>query len=246
MLRATVIAATLAALGCTGAHPDRASRAAGDDVGQTIAGVLAAYGGEQALQQVTSYAMRGRIENTGRARGATTFRTFQRPDRLKIVIHYPMAVEVRILDGTKGWQREASGTYRQAEGSVLAAMTLQAARADVPWILAEHRAEVRAIPPLEQKGYTYPGLGLALGDGLELRVYVDRQTHLAAVTESVLRAGDLDTSFRTIYADYRRVDGVMFAFREENFASGQHTGSTFVSDVTVNPELGPTTFSPGP
>jgi hypothetical protein len=245
MLRAALIATTLATLGCGGAHRDRVGQPAGDDVGRTIDSVLAAYGGEQALDQVTSYTMRGRIENTAHGGGATTFRTFQRPDRLKVVVHYPTTVEVRILDGTRGWRREASGTYEEAEGPALDAMTLQAARANVPWILAARRADIRAIPALEQKGYTYPGLALALGDGLELRVYVDRQTHLPAVTESVMRTGDLTTSFRTIYADYRPVGGVLFAFREENFASGQHTGSTFLSDVTVNPELGPTTFSPG-
>jgi hypothetical protein len=244
MLRAAVIAATLAALGCTGARRNHAGPPAGGDVGPTIDSVVAAYGGADALDQVTSYALRGRVERAARGGGATMFRTFERPDRLKVVVHYPATVEVRILDGAKGWQREPSGAYQEATGPALDAMVLQAARANVPWILTERRADVRAIPALDQKGYTYPGLALTLGDGLELRVYVDPHTHLPAVTESVLHTGDLDTTFRTIYADYRPVDGVLFAFREENFASGQHTGSTFVSDVAVNPDLGPSTFSP--
>jgi hypothetical protein len=124
-------------------------------------------------------------------------------------------------------------------------MRLQAARADAPWILAEHRADARAIAPLDQKGHPYPGLAVALGDGLELRAYIDPETHLVTVTESAIHTDDVDTEFRTIYADYRSVDGVQFAFREENFTAGQHTGSTFLSDVRVNPELGPTTFAPG-
>lgn len=239
-----VFVALLALAGCTA--PRGGGRApTSAEVQSLIDSVLMAHGGIEALRRVSAYAMQGRIEAADRPGGATTFRTFQRPDRLRIVIHYPRVVEVRILDGQRGWRREASGTYTEATGPALAAMRLQAARADALWILAEHRADARAIAALEQKGHPYPGLAIALGEGLELRLYVDPETHLVAVTESSMRVEDVDTAFRTIYADYRPVDGVLFAFREENFAAGQHTGSTFLSEVRANPELGPTTFTPG-
>jgi hypothetical protein len=245
MHRAVAFVASLVVVGCTAPRGGEDQRTATAEVQALIDSVLAAHGGVEALQRVTAYAMQGRIETANRPGGATTFRTFQRPDRLRIVIHYSRAVEVRILDGTHGWRREASGAYSQATGPTLAAMRLQAARADAPWILAEHRADARAIAPLDQKGHAYPGLAVAVGDGLELRIYLDPETHLVTVTESVMHTDDVDTAFRTVYADYRPVDGVLFPFREENFTSGQHMGSTFLSEVRVNPELGPTTFAPG-
>lgn len=245
MHRTAFVVAILALAGCTAPRAGGGERAATAELQSLIDSVLTAHGGVAGLRRMTAYAMQGRIEAADRPGSATTFRTFQRPDRLRIVIHYPRVVEVRILDGQRGWRREASGTYTDATGPALAAMRLQAARADALWILAEHRGDARAIAPLDQKGHRYPGVALALGDGLELRLYVDPDTHLVTVTESSMRVDDVDTAFRTIYADYRPVDGVLFAFREENFTAGQHTGSTFLDEVRVNPELGPTTFAPG-
>jgi hypothetical protein len=244
MHRTLAIAASLTLAGCSG-PPRAAARQAAAEVQSLIDSVLAAHGGVEALRHASTYAMRGRIETPNRPGAATTFRTFQRPDRLRIVIHYPQAVEVRILDGRRGWRRDQSGTYVEASGAALAAMQLQAARADAPWLLAAHRAEARPIPALDQKGHRYPGLAVALGEGLELHLYVDPATHLVTVTESSLRVADVETAFRTIYADYRPVDGVLFAFREENFTAGEHTGSTFFSAVRVNPDLAPGTFAPG-
>jgi hypothetical protein len=41
--------------------------------------------------------------------------------------------------------------------------------------------------------------------------------------------------FRTTFADYREVNGVLFPFHEENYASGRHTGTTSVTKIVVNP-----------
>jgi hypothetical protein len=244
MNRIVRIAATLVLAGCTSARRGHDAQATGATVQGLIDSVLSAHGGVEALRGAAAYSMRGRFENLEQPGAATTFRTYQRPDRLRVVIHYPRAVEVRILNGQRGWRRVRSGMYVEETGPLLAAMRLQAARADAAWTLAEHRAEARAIAPLDQKGHRYPGLAVTLGDGLELRLYVDPATHLVTVSESALRIGDAETTFRTIYADYRPIDGVLFAFREENFTEGEHTGSTFIDDVRVNPDLGPETFTP--
>jgi hypothetical protein len=48
------------------------------------------------------------------------------------------------------------------------------------------------------------------------------------------------TRFATQYEDFRTVEGVLFAFREQNYASGQHTGTTRVREVRFSPkDLGP-------
>jgi hypothetical protein len=62
-------------------------------------------------------------------------------------------------------------------------------------------------------------------------------------------AGDLDvpgmkTGFVTDYSDFRPVEGVLFPFREGNFASGQTTGETVITKVTVNPPLADSEFRP--
>lgn len=52
------------------------------------------------------------------------------------------------------------------------------------------------------------------------------------------------THFETVYADFRAVDGVTFAFREENFASGRQTGLTTITKVVVDPPLRANEFQP--
>jgi ATP-dependent Clp protease ATP-binding subunit ClpC len=50
--------------------------------------------------------------------------------------------------------------------------------------------------------------------------------------------------FVTSYSDYRRVDGVLFAFSEKNLAMGQPTGDTTFLRVQLLPEAPAGTFAP--
>jgi len=185
----------------------------------------------------------GMMESRTRGGRATTVRTFERPSRLRVVLHYPQRVEVRMLDGEQGWRGDERGLV-PVSGPLLAAMRLQAARAALPWLLDERRAEVRAIAALDVKGHSYPGLELGVGDGLTLRAYVDPQTHYIVKTETLLAAGGMRTNFEAMYGEFREVDGVIFAFWEENFASGMHTGSTTMDAVVLNPDLAEGVFRP--
>lgn len=55
----------------------------------------------------------------------------------------------------------------------------------------------------------------------------------------------MQTRFETTCEDFRTVDGVRFAFREQNCASGVHTGWTHVRTVTLHPRFVEGTFAPG-
>jgi hypothetical protein len=54
----------------------------------------------------------------------------------------------------------------------------------------------------------------------------------------------MKTNFATDYADFRTVDGVLFPFREANFASNQSTGETVLTKIVVNPPLSGKDFRP--
>jgi len=208
-----------------------------------IDGVMAAYGGRDELARVSAYEMRGTVEARVQGGRATAVRTFARPSRLRVVLHYPQRVEVRVLDGEHGWRGDQNGLVTAA-GPLLAAIQLQAARAAVPWILDEHRHELKPVPPLEENGLSYPGVTLDLGDGRSLRAYLDPASHHIVRVQTALRTSSRAIVFETRYAEFRWVDGVLFAFAEENFASGTHTGSTRFEAVIVNPSLQEGTFGP--
>ena len=203
--------------------------------------VLAAYGGKAALDRVKAYRMEGTVASVMRGSGALV-RTFARPERLKITLDYPNHPESRILDGRKGWRSDGKGNMAAAEGFLLTSMVLQAARADLPWLLDERRTTLKALAPME--GGKLQGLEIPLGEGLTLTVYVDTATGRIVRSSGVLVAPGMKTNFATDYSDFRAVDGVLFSFREANFASNQSTGDTVITRVTVNPALKDADFRP--
>jgi hypothetical protein len=61
---------------------------------------------------------------------------------------------------------------------------------------------------------------------------------------AILDAPGMKTNFATDYADFRTVDGVLFSFKEANFASNQSTGETVIARVVLNPALKDNDFRP--
>jgi len=206
-----------------------------------IDGVLAAYGGKAALDKVKAYRMEGTVASVMRGSGALV-RTFARPERLKITLDYPNHPEERVLDGGKGWRSDERGTMSPVDGFLLSSMVLQAARANLPWLLDERRATIRLLAAMD--GGKLQGLEIPLGGGLALTVYADTATGRIVRSSGVLEVPGMKTNFATDYSDFRTVDGILFSFREANFASNQSTGDTVITRVVVNPPLKDADFRP--
>ncbi len=209
-----------------------------------IARVVEAYGGRAALARVHAYRLEGTLFSSMRHTESPTVRVFERPDRLKVRIDYASGAELRLVAGGRGWRNEGGGPVEPAHGPMLDAMVLQAARAAVPWILMEHEKEARAIDATDVDGVRAPGVEIPLGEGLAFRAWIDPATSRVLRSQGTLERGALRTHFETKYSDFHRVNGVWFAFDEENWASGAPTGHTSVTRVTLNPRLARDEFAP--
>ena len=88
------------------------------------------------------------------------------------------------------------------------------------------------------------GLQIILEPGLILRLYVDPKTSLILYSQAILNTEKMKTHFETAYSDFRKVDGVLFPYHEENWASGFHTGTTVIEKITLNPRVKPNSFRP--
>ncbi len=234
-----LLAVTLALAAITPARADDAASA-------VIAEVLSVHGGRAVLAKVHAYRAEGTLESKMRGVTVRTVRVFQRPDRLKVLIDYPGHPEARLVDGARGWRNEGPGPLAPSEGPMLDAMILQAARADVPWILAERESLARVIEPLEKDGVALDGLEIPLERGLTLRVYTHPVTHRVVMSQGLLEHAGMNTHFETVYSNYRMVDGVLFGMREENWASGAHTGTTTIERIVLDPPLKSDEFTPPP
>jgi hypothetical protein len=224
------------------AAPARAGRP--DSVHERVAQVLAAYGGWGRLAPIKAYRIEGDLFSAMRHTTVPTTRVFARPDRFKTLMDYPGGLEARLVDGARGWRTDRGAALTEVTGPMYLAMALQAARCNVPWILAERESLAHLIEPMEKDGVKLPGLEIPLGEGLVFRAWTDPVTHLVVVSQGTLESIGISTHFETHYSDFRDVNGMKFAFHEENFASGVQTGVTMVKRVVLNPPLSPTEFQP--
>jgi len=206
--------------------------------------VLAAYGGDK-LDAVKAYRMEGVVTAKMRQTEGNMIRLFARPDRLYVDLAYKENPERRFLDKERGWRTDPKGGgIHEVGGHLLKSMVLQAARSDIPWILNERREDVTQIPPLKVGDRMTIGIQLLLQPDLFLRLYADPKTARIVYSQAILNTETLKTHFETAYSDFREVEGVLFAFAEENWASGFHTGTTQIQRITVNPEIKPGAFRP--
>ncbi len=180
-----------------------------------IAKVLNAYGGAAAWSNVTSFRETGTVTPAMRPGQGTLTREWQRPDKLRVEIAYPTNTEVRIVDGDRGSQNG-----KEATGMGLDAMRLQAARLVAPLLLMEKKSSLHAV------GNT---IEIPLSTLMTLTIEIDPESGHIIKSTSKTSA----TEFSTTYSDFRMVDGLLFAFREENSAGGTKTGTNEISKVEI-------------
>jgi hypothetical protein len=113
------------------------------------------------------------------------------------------------------------------------AMLLQAARLELPGILLRKRGELVDLGDVQRDGRKLHAIGVPLESGINLAVAIDPQTSRIVRSEGALPGHGAQIRFATTYSDFRTIAGVLFAFREENFVSGERTGTTRLDRVEL-------------
>lgn len=178
--------------------------------------VLTAYGGAAAWEKVASFRQTGRVVSSMRSGEGKLDREWQRPDKLRVEIVYPSHTEVRVVDGDHGTQNG-----KEATGMGLDAMRLQAARLALPLLLAQKRSELKSAGANQ--------IEIPLSGAMSITITVDPTS--GHILKSVGKAEGIE--FTTSYGDFKTVDGLLFAFREENTAQGMPTGTNEISKAEV-------------
>ena len=178
--------------------------------------VIRAYGGASAWDKIASFHETGRVIPAMRPGEGKLTREWQRPDKLRVEIVYPSNSEVRILDGDHGTQNG-----KEATGMGLDAMRLQAARLAATLLLVEKKSSLRSAGD--------NAIEIALAPQMTLTIEIDPQS--GHILRSTGKASGIE--FTTNYSDFRMVDGLLFAFREENSAQGTKTGTNEIAKIDV-------------
>lgn len=191
--------------------------------------IISTYGGEAAWSKVAAIRQTGKVFSAMQGEGALV-REWVKPDKLRITLDYASKRETRVVNGLSGWR---DGT--PVNGTQLDAMILQAARIGLPSLLIGHRQNLRDLGARERGGKTFDVIEIPLTTYMSIEIEVDRET--GRIVRSIGRAFMPGSSgrieFVAVYDDYRKVDGLLFAFHEENFASGFKTAMTKLDMVEV-------------
>ena len=223
----------------TGASAPRGG--ARDEVAALVRRCVEAYGGEAAVARAARSVHEGTVTSLLHPGGPGRIaRAYARPGRLRVEVAFPDAgePEIRVLDGGRGWRHG-----QEVEGPLLTSMILQAARMDLPALLAARGAKVEARGTLALDGKTLRVLALTLAPGVVVEAAIDPGTG------RILRSrgsagGPTPVEFVTTYSDFRTVDGVLVPFHEENWANGKTTGETVLTRVDFPESFPPGVFRP--
>ena len=217
--------------------------AAGEDLDALVDRIIVAYGGEAALSRTVVERQTGRTVSARRGGATGTLvRTFQGAEKLRVEIAYPdEEAEIRVLDGEKGWQ-----AGQEVAGPMHGAMRLQAARLALPLILLEQKSKLSdrgmATGPNDSQLRV---LQLPLDAQTVLLVGVDPDSgHIVASRGIIYLDQHQGMEFATAYGDFKEFGGRLIAGKEELYAMGQFTGTTYIDKVEILEAVEAGTFRP--
>jgi hypothetical protein len=210
-----------------------------EDGGALVDKMVAAYGGQAALEKITAIQEEGKVEATMRVGSSGPIvRTYARPSKLRIQIgEGPKFTEVRVVNGAKGWRNGQEST-----GVSFEAMVLQAARLDLPWLLMKQKSKLVDNGLQERDGKWLHVLDLPFENGLSVSAGIDPATGHILFSSGTTKTGSM--TFETAYDDFRKVDGLLFAFKETNMAQGTKTAETILSKIEILKEAPEDAFRP--
>lgn len=211
------------------------------DLDRLLQGSIDAYGGEARLKALATLKLSGTIASKGQAQPGRIDRLFAAPDRLVSVIAYANGVgERRVLVRDQAWRNGKTASVPEH-----LAMSLQLARQRLPLLLAENRQSLTDLGERAQAGRRFRLLALDIAEGVSLSVLIDPTSGLILQTVGRLNLADgTSADFTTIYGDYRRIDGIAIAMREDHFSQGTATGSTVFAQAEINRPLPASAFTP--
>jgi hypothetical protein len=190
-----------------------------DDV---VSNVIKEYGGRAAWTKVTSLRETGTVVPVMRKGDGKLTRTWWGPGKLNVEIVYPTNTEVRIVDGDHG-----THNGKEVTGGNLDAMKLQAARLELPLLLATKRAALKDLGANDG----IRAIEIPLSETLALTVNIDPKSW--HILRSTGKASGLE--FVVDYSDFRRVGGLLFPFAEAGMAMGMPTANTKFDSIVANP-----------
>lgn len=215
-------------------YPRLAAAQSPSDAAQIVDNILRAYGGRAALERMHGVRHSGQIQSYRLGKTGTLSRLFVLPGRLRVDLNYSDGPsEQRITTADGAWR-----DGRPATAPMHLAMQLQSARFRLPLLLTEGPTTLLG----KSEGRLH--LQMPMTDTTSMEVLVDPASWRIVRSMGQMNFNGMRMAFTADYSEFRNVDGVLFAHREELAAMGMPTGIATLERIEVNPDFGPLDFKP--
>ncbi len=194
-----------------------------------VSAMVKAYGGEENLKKINSYSQLWEMDALAKQDTGNDVRYIEQPGKLRVELFYSKGpAEQRIINNTKGYNSLQGGSQNEAKGPQLSAMKIQRARMYSPLTL---KNKVESLTLSKEEGYNI----LSLKEGeITTNYYVNAETNLIDKVVGSMAMGGQNMEFITEYSDYKAVEGVLVAHKENKFAMGMNTAQNTLKDIRLS------------
>jgi len=207
----------------------------------TVRKILTAYGGRDALVRVQALSAEGTITRFKTKDEGTYTRFMRRDGNLLVSIAYPNFLEVRLLNGPKGY-RGAPGRLNEVSGDLYLAMVYQYNQLDLPFGFLDGALKPSA-PLTSDRSGEEDTIHCVDRAGNALEVTVRRSDSRIVKTTGNFQVNSAKTSLSAEFDDFHMVEGVLLPFRIVNYAEGMKISETRITLYRINPFISGSTFS---
>lgn len=227
----------------------RASDLTLDDV---ISRNTQAMGGAAAIENVRAVEISLHISDPGHSEVDAIYHAV-RPGKMRIdIVANGKRVYMERFDGEKGWDSDDREEEREEAAAATAALRHGIELPGILFGLHEmrqrgHQLELKGRQIID--GIDYYVIHLRFSDGYETSLFMDPQTWRIDRRRDIRALHpDLDPTPTTIESrksDWRRVDGVWYAFMDEavNLKTGKVIETSKVTEIKINPTIAPVIFT---
>jgi hypothetical protein len=239
----TFLALVTVVTGGQGLSAEEASRSS-SKVEVLVQQIIDAYGGRDVLKNVHSLSARGMLESPMYERPAEYSLDLREDRKLRVEIRVGNSLELRILNGTRGYYRMGDAPLVAVSGPRFLSMVYQFKELTMPQQLMASSFMITDGGRTEVNDTPVRLLLLKDGEGPPMRLYVDLKSRRIVKDSGVFAMDSEETELSSEFHEFRKVDGRLLPFRVVNYGEGQRIGEVRINEYRVNPQLPDSLFSP--
>lgn len=179
--------------------------------------MIKAYGGEANLKKLYTYKQTWKLHSVVSDEDGFDNRSVALPDKLRVELSYFTHNEHRILNKENGLKIHNRATKEKVKSPALDAMKLQRMRLYHPLLLKNRKANSSVITNDD-----FHVISLT-ENNLLTNYYINPTTFMIDIVIGHLNAGGMSMEFKTLYSDFRKIDGVVLPHQEKKFAGATNT-----------------------